>query len=918
MKKMPMLGAVLVGLSMLPSLTFAQNATPVASPAISSASSTSCTVGRQADGTIVLPTDQVLDPAGTQIEFLGRPVAAAINPNGKTAAFMTGYVDNMITIVDLATNAAIQEFDAGSKDAPAAASYGGIAYSAAGDALYASDSNGSIVIAAVAADGTLTLADRIKLATSPIPANPSGSDSARPGGLAVSADGKTLFVALNRNNTLGVFDLGAKKLTKEIPVGNAPYGVTIAGDKAYVTNQAGRPAGAGDTTNDSGGTKIVSDPVTGGPVSGTVSVIDLAKLVETGTIAVGLQPTNATLDGRYLFVTNSNSDTISVIDTATDRVAKTISVQAFPGAPFGSSPNAVAMIQGGHLVVSLGRNNALAVYTWQGPSEAVNFEGLIPTGWYPASIAVDTAHTNLIVANAKGVGSLGPEKSAGPEAVNPTGNNVHSNKGSVSIIPFPTTDDLAAGTGKVFQNNQWTTRSCSAGMPSTVAQPGDAATHAIPVRVGDPSLIKHVFYIIKENRTYDQVFGDDPRGNGDPSLVEFGKTVTPNHHKLATDFPLLDNLYDSGSLSADGHQWSTQAYADDYIEKAFGDFARSYPFDGGDALTYAPTGFLWDNALRHGQDVRVYGEYANGFAAADPFGDKVGPWAAWWRDYLTMSGQASGAPALSGAFQASSDVPSLDALLNRDYPIYSQNIPDVYRAEIFHKEFQQYVTNGNLPALTIMTLPADHTAGTAPDFPTPQAHVADNDLALGRIVEEISKSPYWKDSAIFVIEDDAQNGVDHVDGHRTVGMAISPYVKRGIVDNSYYTQIDMVRTIEQILGLPPMNQMDLAAAPMWNLFTDTPDLTPYTAVANQIPLDEMNPAVSAASGAQVAWAQASAAMGFDDIATPPDSQDENLLNRAIWYSARGFNVPYPGDARVLMPWEVAPAPTGEEGAVSGD
>jgi len=252
------------------------------------------------------------------------------------------------------------------------------------------------------------------------------------------------------------------------------------------------------------------------------------------------------------------------------------------------------------------------------------------------------------------------------------------------------------------------------------------------------------------------------------------------------------------------------------------------------------------------------------------------------------------------------------------FPAYAtQLIPDQMRVELFKEEFDKYEAEGNLPNLVIMQLVQDHTAGTDPDYPTPRALVADNDLALGRIVDMISHSKDWESSAIFVIEDDAQDGVDHVDGHRTTGYVISLYTKHGVVDSTYYTQIDMVRTIEQILGLPPMNQMDLAATPMWNAFTDTPDFSPYTAVENQIPLDEMNPPASALTGIQLAWAQASDGMGFGDLKTQPDAQDENLLNRAIWYGTRGFDVPYPGDARILWPQEVTPASKTEEDEAEG-
>ena len=631
----PILLAVTIATPLTRGTTFAQEATPMSgesSPVAVASGARDCLVGRQADGSVLLPTNQSITPAGQQVEFLGRPNAVALRPDGQTAAFLTTENPEPITVVDLAAGTVRQAFtpdaDTADEETPGA-SFAGIVYSADGATLYAADATGALTIADVAADGALTLAERIAL--------PATGDAAtsRPGGLALAEDGQTLYIALNMNNTLGVVDLAGRRLAAEIPVGNAPAAVALSGGKAYVANQGGRPADEVDRTNDSGGTDIVADPTTGGVAGGTISIVDLAAGREVGAISVGLQPSALLLHGEYLFVANTNSDTISVVDTATDEVVKTIPVQVFPGAPWGSSPNALAMVAGedgtgDRLVVSLGRNNALAVYQWRGPAEAVGFEGLVPTGWYPASIALDAASDRLIVANAKGVGSLGPQKAEGPEEENPTGQFVHSNLGSASLISMPEVEEIAAQTTAVFQNNRWTpsANGCTDLQRGDALGAADVAPVAVPKRIGDPSTIKHVFYIIKENRTYDQVLGDMPQGNGDPNLVQFGREVTPNQHALAEQFQLFDNLYVSGSLSADGHQWVTQSYVTDYIEKSFGDFSRAYPFNGADALAYTPTGFLWDNALRNNQTVRAYGEYANVFTDEDdPFGDNFGDWA---------------------------------------------------------------------------------------------------------------------------------------------------------------------------------------------------------------------------------------------------------------------------------------------------
>ncbi|MGH8607999.1 MAG: alkaline phosphatase family protein [Gammaproteobacteria bacterium] len=865
-------------------------------------------VGRQPDGRVVLTKNQIIKTYGHQVEFRGRPNAVALSPDGESAAFLNGAYKAII-LIDVPSWTVKQEFDA----AGSSASFSGIVYSGDGKKLYASQADGHVMIADVVDvgdHGTLALDERVAMPLSPIPYPGRSDGNSYPGGLALSEDGDKLYVALNRNNTLAVMDVSTRTVVKEIPVGNAPHDIIVHGDKAYLSNRGGRPAEGDDFTRDSSGTPMVAHEQSAYATTGTVSVVDLMAGKEVKTIAVGLHPTAMLLEDGHLYVANTNSDTVSLIDTTTDAVVKTIATQPFPNSPFGSSPNGLALLRGKYLLVCLGRNNALAVY--QLPElryGAFKFKGMIPTAWYPADLAVVPNSERIIVANGKGVGSLGPEETVGPgPTTNKTGKWVHSNLGSASLIKFPKRDELRALTREVIKNNHW----------GKLAQQRDEPRHnrrpvPLPQRLGEPSLFKHIFYIIKENRTYDQVFGALPQGNGDPSLVQFGSQVTPNHHALAERYVLFDNLYDSGSNSADGHQWVTQSFVVDYLEKSFGGFIRTYPFNGGDSLAYAPSGFLWDNALRYGKSVRVYGEYVNGLRAD---GEEIGPWVGFlgegtsdggtWSDFykdaLILGGKLEGP--LHARLEAHSHIPSLEAIINKRYPPYRQNVPDQYRVEVFLEEFERYVHNGNLPDLVIMCLTSDHTEGTQPDYPTPRAMVADNDLALGRVVDAISHSPYWKDSVIFVIEDDAQNGVDHVDGHRTIGFVISPYTKRGVVDSRYYTQIDFVRAMEQILGLPPMNQMDMAVAPtsMRSVFMQRPDFTPFKALPNQIALDELNPPATALSGLTKQWAIASAKLD----SSKPDAADENLLNRVIWYATKGFDKPYPRDERVLAPSEVHP------------
>lgn len=878
--------------------------------------SSKAVVGRQPNGSVLVPTDQVITPAGDQITMNGaRPNAVALSPDGHTAAFLTGACNGcaVVTTVDLRTGRVKQQLNPNRGGAAPS----GIVYSADGKHLYASDTSGFVLEASVAADGSLTQQAMLALPTPSV-----GWGSAFPEGLALSPDGSLLYVALSRSNALGVIDLATQKVVAQIPVGNAPWGVAVDGTSVYVTNEGGRPATPGDFTNDSSGTAVVADPGSGGSATGTVSVVDTSTRKVVSSINVGNHPTSVHIDGKYVFIANTNSDSISVIDSSARRLVKTIGVKPFPGAPLGSSPQSVTTLPGGQLAVALGNNNALAFYHWSGPSEPVSFQGLLPTAWYPGDVTVDTARKRLIVANVKGIGSLG-------DPVGSTSKAAYSQVGSASLIPLPSTADLAKGTDQVFRNNQWDrlnvlakskskSPDCGGGNGNAQSQKqNQGESNPVPAW-GGCSPIKHVFFIIKENRTYDQVLGDMPTGNGNTTNTMFGSSVTPNQHALATRFPQLDNYYASGIASDEGHQWLNEAWVTSYLEKMeFGGPERGYPYDGGDALAYAPTGFLWQNATRSGLAVRDYGEFANQFSGpsggisnwSDP-----ATWQKFYQDSQILAGQQQGnLNTPLGTYRAQSDVPSLKNVLSPNYPPFNTaSIPDQYRAQIFLQEFQNYEKNHNLPNLSLFTLPQDHTVGTAPGMPTPNAMVADNDLALGKIVDAISHSPDWKDSAIFVTEDDAQAGLDHVDGHRTTGFVISPYARAGVV-NTTYTQIDMVRTIEQILGMPPMNQADLAATPMYDAFTSKPNLNPFTALPNQIPLDQLSPSATTAAAAapasgptetnakkaQLAWANW-ARQAFSGSAKA-DKQDTSQLNRDIWYGVKGFTTPYPGDATVKLP-----------------
>ncbi|SEP15429.1 alkaline phosphatase family protein [Paenibacillus sp. OV219] len=895
------------------------------------------TVGRQPNGSVLTVVNQFVTPAGQQVEFGGNPISIKVRPDGKTAAALIGrnnYGGNGINIVDLKTGTLV------TANFPLKlTSMWGLAYSPDGSHLYAtgsSSSTGRIVIMSLAADGTPTIEKTVDLPEAAVGGNINPQD------IVMSPDSKSLLVALNRDNSLGVIDLQTYQLTARIPVGNAPTSVVVNGNLAYVTNAGGRTAQPGDFTVDSSGVSIVAEP-TGSSATGTVSVIDLAAQSVVKTVEVGLQPARMTVSDNQVFVANTNSDTLSVIDTRTNDVVQTIDVEPYPEAPRGSAPNAVTMIGDHQLAVSLGRNNAIAVYDWKKHMSKPQLSGLMPTGWFPVDLAVDAKNNRLLVANADGVGSLGPERTLTIQGIKVTGHSSYAQQGSLSMIAFPSKKELVKGTDEVYANNNWFDISSRNAKPRNNKKPV-----AIPVRIGEPSTIKHVFYIIKENRTYDQVFGDIGRGNSEPALTQFGENVTPNLHALANTYPLLDNFYTSGIQSASGHQWVMQGTNTDYEDKEtdVGN-VRSYPGGAGDSMAYASTGHLWDNALKHNLSVVNFGEDTNAFTGTKPFGT----WTDWYNDYLILSGQKQGEIHVPiGDYQATSDIPSLNPITYKPFPTFDNGIPDQYRYEIFKQQFEQYVKNDNLPNLIPMWVMADHTSGTATGAPTPQAAVADNDLAVGKIVDLISHSPYWKDSLILVTEDDSQNGLDHVDGHREPALVISPWVKKGIVDSHYWTVINMVRTIEQILGLPAMNQNDAAALPLSELFTDKPDFTPYTAVPNRIALDTLNghpgsdqpaPIITASTtpstevaatdgtvndgtatdgttkeqnqAAQemeklwTAWSNDNQAY-FTGKTAAPDKVNANMLNHVTWYATKGFDRPYPGDDKVLTPAEVAAQP----------
>ncbi|MCD6332265.1 MAG: bifunctional YncE family protein/alkaline phosphatase family protein, partial [Bacteroidales bacterium] len=693
-------------------------------------------------------------------------------------------------------------------------------------------------------------------------------------------DGQTfLYTVLNGNNTVEKRNADTGDSVWSVAVGVAPFGITEANGKLYVTNWAGSVPGSRETSV--AGVpweKSKVDSLTGATSEGTVSVIDPESGKVIHEIQVGLHPNDIIADphNRFVYVANSNSDIVSVIDSRTDRITETVSVRlAQDHNPyFGDSPNGLGISSDGRtLYVANGMDNALAVVklgrlaSSAGKRERSRVTGFIPTGAYPGSVAV-LNNSWLFVANIEGEGAHIPNQTADKQRVS---YNAHHMMASVSVIPVPKRKKLAKQTRRVINSNQFFRLELTGLKPRKGIAPVP-----VPERIGEPSVFKHVVYIIKENRTYDQVLGDVSAGDGDTALCTFGKKVTPNIHQLVDDFLLMDNFYVSGKSSAEGHMWSDASIVTDYVEKSVRGWFRSYPHVLADALVYAPTGFLWDNALKHGKKVRVYGE-----ATVPEFDPKL-HWSDIYRKFK------NGEPF---SFRNVTTIKPVEKILSQNYPGYDHHaIPDVLRAKAFIDELHTYekMKGDQWPDLIIMALPNDHTAGTAPGYPTPRAMVADNDLALGQIVQAITHSRFWKNTVIVVTEDDSQAGWDHVSAYRTVGMVISPWSRLGKTIHTNYNQPSMIRTIEQILGLPPMNIQDATAMPMFDCFTGSRDLTPYHVLLNQIPLDEMNPDLNRLKGMALRYARKSMDPMFERI----DSGDDALLNRILWHAVKG-NRAYP-------------------------
>ena len=821
-------------------------------------------------GPVLMPYNRFIDPAGTVVRFgNGEKESHALDcvmlPDGHTLAveerFGVAFINTQTSqLTSYLEYAAQKDFK------PLRSTYSGIkAFTRDGAVhLYWSaadgDSHRSYVMDGIWDGTSLKIADTIPFApVAPAPL-------ALPNDIAINTeDGVAyMYVVLNGNNQLVKIRIRDKKTIWTQTVGMAPYGVVIAGGQAYVTNWAGpAPTDARETAGIPYG-KVYIDHRTGGTLPGTVSVVGLNTGEIVGEIPVGLHP-NAIItepDEAFVYVANGNSDSITIINTKTDRVADVISVRLNGKFnPYvGDAPNALAIdASSSTLYVANGMDNAIAVVSLTGVP-LVN--GFIPTEAYPAGLCLTADH--LYVCNLEGEGARLQDQAKG-------GYTPHHQQATVSLIPLPSDKELIALTTRVENANMQFRTKLSQLLPRPDAKP-----KAVPDRIGEPSLIKHVIYIIKENRTYDQILGDMPEGDGMKSICAYGDTVTPNEHKLARQFLLLDNYYASGKSSAEGHQWTDAAMTSDYVEKMVRAWFRSYPHVQDDALVYNKEGFIWNNALDHGRSVRIYGE------ACLPEWEGSHSWKDVYEMYKT------GKPF---QFKNETTISRVAPIMSQSYPCGDViEIPDQMRADAFIKEMKEYESKpgDQWPELMIIALPNDHTSGTNPKMPTPEAMIADNDLALGRIVDAVSHSRFWDSTAIFVTEDDSQAGWDHVSAYRTTGFVFSPYSSLHRTVHTDYNQTCIVRTIEQIFGLPPMNTIDATALPMFDCFAPTLDPTPYTYLRNQVPLDLMNKAEGEIRGQELEYERISSGPQYATI----DRGDDDLLNHILWFHAMGKK-PYP-------------------------
>ena len=808
--------------------------------------------GRQSDGSVLLPNQWSLHPVGAQVELGDCPVNIAVHPGATYAAVLhAGYSRHEIMVVDLPHQQVVSRTRLHE-------TFYGIQFSEDGKHLYCSGASDEVIHDFTFAGGQLSNHREIRLRDS--------RDYGVPTGLAVDQKRHCLFAANLWAQSISRMNPSDDSKITEIPLTtNAVRMATPATaaapdfDTAAATKRKQAELFQSQPDDPLPYSCLVDEPRGRLYVSlwaqSSVAVVDLDSNQVLERWSTQEHPCEMALakSGKFLFVANANRNTVTVLDTASGRTVENIWAALYPQSPPGSTPNSVALSPDDKLLfVANANNNTVAVFDVSTPGESRSL-GFIPVGWYPTSVRVTPDGRTLLVANRKGLASApdpnGPQpgvRSEDESTVQYVGRLFH---GSLSLI------SLKGIAGRMHDYTAQAYR-CSPLTDDAGVSAHQPANNPVPRQPGGASPIKYCIYILKENRTYDQVFGDLPQGNGEPKLCLFPQAATPNHHKLAGEFVLFDNFYAEAEVSAQGHEWSMGAYSDDFVEKMWPlDYGHNssgkfpYPSEGKFTMAYPAGGYLWDRAQAAGVGYRVYGEFtSNPNSTNQPV-------------YTVVKG--------------------LKGHIDEWYRSFDLEYPDTLRADRFLANIRNYEQAGDMPRLQIVRLGNDHTHGSTAGLPKPMTYLADNDLALGRLVEGVSRSKFWPETAIFVVEDDAQDGPDHVDAHRTVAFVISPYTRRAAVDSTMYSTCSMLRTMELILGLQPMSQFDAAARPMFNAFQPTPDPRPYEVADIPVDWNQRNPVT--------AWGARIKHLNF----AKEDAVDDALLNEMVWRSVRGNNSAMP-------------------------
>ncbi len=771
-----------------------------------------------AEKRVDLPNGWRLTPVGKQLQLGDLPLNIAVSNRGKYAAVTNnGQSTQTIQLFDAKRETLLDEI-------MIPKSWYGLAFSNNENFLYASGGNDNRIMKYEIKNRKLERADSIYLTENK-------KETISPTGIALDETAGKLYVGTKDNNSLYIIDLKTKNILDKILLETEVYSCLLSADKKQLYLSGW-------------GTK-------------TVLVYDIAANKISNKINVGSHPNEMCLskNGKYLFVANADDNSVSIISTENFKVIETLNAALYPEALPGSTSNGLALSKDEKtLYVANADNNCLAVFNVSTPGKSSS-KGFIPTGWYPTNVKV--INKKIWVANGKGLTSL--PNPAGPNPMN-LRQAVHYQqadttgpakleyigglfKGTMSIIPVPSPAQQGVYSAAVYQNTPYT----KIGEMNS----GGEAGNPVPARVGDSSPIKYVFYIIKENRTYDQVLGDVPGGNGDSSLVFFGKYYTPNQHKLVDEFVLLDNFYVNAEVSADGHNWSMGAYANDYLEKtwptSYGGRGGSYDAEGMREIANNKGGFIWDHCKRNGVSYRSYGE----------FGSKE-----------------------------KANIAALKGHMSPTYEGWNMAVKDTTRFYQWKKEFDSLLSINQVPQFNSLRFGNDHTEGLRKGRPTPYAHVADNDFAVGLFLDHLSHSTIWKQSVVLIVEDDAQNGADHVDAHRSTAYLAGGYVKRNYIDHTMYSSSSFLRTIELILGMPPMTQFDAAATPLWRCFSPVPNTKPFTALMPNVDLNEKNIALNK-------WQEKSEHFNLAKEDGVPDLE----FNEVLWYGLKGESRPFPAPRR---------------------